>query len=265
MTEYTPESYNKRVEEWQSVDEASLRTFPYRTPEERKLRRIGDAERTAITLLLDGDCNHRLLSVWIRRLAKDPAYAEYMPMVDTIPLSEWAEFLKAKGYGGQDETSTLTHMQRWRAEGYGSVMNGYVVELAYPAADDDGDLGYEKSLDAARLRLADALVSHRNQGEDGLDSASDLGFGMQITTSLAAAIAEYHRSVCNILVRGRKTTLPTRRHPGEDEGAVFIWENDNISLSIGRSHPSETALYVVNKHSEESLSVHSVKRPMYRF
>lgn len=47
----------------------------------------------------------------------------------------------------------------------------------------------------ARLYLADAVVRHRLTGFSGGTATTDLGFGIFITTSLAAEIVNYHRRI----------------------------------------------------------------------
>ena len=65
------------------------------------------------------------------------------------------------------------------------------------------DATIEDMEDRATLFLAYALVDHRLQGEDGAEQVQNLGFGISIVTSLAAAIVEYHETRLNILAMER--------------------------------------------------------------
>jgi len=57
----------------------------------------------------------------------------------------------------------------------------------------------ERNNGLARLYLANAIVQHRLIGFSGSETTTELGFGISITTSLAAAIVDYHRRVLHVL------------------------------------------------------------------
>ncbi len=56
------------------------------------------------------------------------------------------------------------------------------------------------SLEAV-IALADAVVTHRLYGEPNADTTIPLGFGLNVTTSLAAAIVDYTRGMIRIMGR----------------------------------------------------------------
>lgn len=195
---YTPASYDARVQEWMSADEVSISTFPMRTPDEIRDRRIGDGERAAIALLHNAQVWNPLLAIWIQRLTTDPAYDGRVSGWDAITPQEWEALVRQSPDGNYaDDDYIREYPAQQRAYGFG--LDGR--KLIYPPVDPatDGEevswREWKQGLDEAAEFLTSAVVTHRRKGEDGLDRTSHLGFGLSVTTSLAAAIAEYHHAV----------------------------------------------------------------------
>lgn len=166
------------------------------TPEEVRERRIGDGERAAITLLIKADVTHPLLGIMIRRLGADPGEMRHLTGWNEVAPDELDAFCQ----------SSRAHI--WTAES--ARRYGYDErrrELIYPAPLVEAEEyreeielldEYERDLDKEARHLAGAVISHRMHGEEGLDDTVALGYGLGVTTSLAAALVEYHQNVCSI-------------------------------------------------------------------
>ena len=187
---YTPASYHERVARWMSVEEASPFTFPTRTPEELQSRRITDIERLAVRLLNEATITHPVLLVWRARIVRDWAYAEYLPDPKAIPPEEWQQVVT----GPQVSLEEIADALRKPELLVTYTPLGGVESLVY----DPSVPPLERRLDEAARRLAFGIVEHRRMGEDGQELLWGLGPGIVVRTSLAAIVAEYHKSVLNV-------------------------------------------------------------------
>lgn len=192
MTVYTPRSYDDRVavawkEFMYSGGDGTFRP-PERTPEERRQRKIGDAERIAVAvfthLVREGNfppvCH---LYKWVKLIIRWPGYAE--------PFWRYLE-RKAPDVGPRG-LHDLGPLIDDLDDGKPSCLD---VNL-----DHVGRVWANFSAWQARAiyHLASELVDHRRWGEPDTDRTAEMVRGMfTVTTSLAAAVVEYHESVCNI-------------------------------------------------------------------
>lgn len=198
---YTPDTYHERLQEaWfkNLPDEADWSLFPRRTEDERRERYISDLERAALTILLgatafgNDSTIHPILRVMIHRYASDPAYTGGVPDPDTITADEW----RIAHHLSRDQDPEPV-VEESRKRGYWAVEDRRLFVLTYPPDEhDDYDfelyIQYRQDMDKAALRLLIALDTHRDKGEEGMETAVGLGPDVALFTSLAAAVAEYH-------------------------------------------------------------------------
>lgn len=163
MPRYTPDSYDQVMQDWMEAEG----TLPprRRNVEELKARRIGDAERIAITLLDKAlkDGLPTFMVDWVKNLVNDTAYAEHAPV-------QWFRDLDNL-YNNPDQDER--------------------------PFDDEMFNQMEHAKHEAIIHLGSALVNHRLRGEPDIDTTTSIGWGIAVTTSLAAAICEYHNRVCH--------------------------------------------------------------------
>lgn len=124
-----------------------------------------DVERVALTLLRKATLSLPDLVEWIRAVTNDPTYTGLGPDVRAL-------------YGTHSEALTL-YPEEWRDQVSRS----------------------EVHFDRAAHALAFAVVQHRYAGRPAGDVTRSLGpgTGLSLTTSLAAAIVEYHEAICDAL------------------------------------------------------------------
>lgn len=197
--QYTPSSYNERVQrEWQAFGEAGGEGVfhqPERTSEELATRRIGDAERIACMLLDKAKVAHPILDLWISRLVTDPAFAVPLWEFERWGPEQLLPLMKTKSWWQvQSVDDARTALDELLQEGFamqnifGAVLDHSALPKTYGA--------FDRRSTAASARLAYALWQHRVYGEPDMDMTTPIASGMfQITSSLAAAIVEYHRNM----------------------------------------------------------------------
>lgn len=158
---FTPASYSERVREsWAEFTrgggEGNYRQ-PVRTPEEVAQRRIGDAERIACTLLSDIHVLSDELRELAERLASDVTCTEY-------PSIALMESIVDREELPEDVAEWPKANRKW------ATAENFAV-----------------------WALGVALVDHRLKGEPDADTTTGhFGGFVNVTTSLAAAVAEYH-------------------------------------------------------------------------
>lgn len=218
MTRYTPDAYDARVRAWMTHSEGNWASFPVRTPQERRQRYVSDCERAVLTLLekavKNGRVHHPILRIWIQRHLQDEGYSEPLPSPDEITREEWVWAFQLVPAETADPTWRIEHARAngwWVRENTSYGRTSY--ELTYPSPEQyreiygDAAIAYlkrDREMDDAAVRLLYALQEHREQGEEGATTTSSLGFGIAVTTSLAAAIVEYHERILNVWSRFRQ-------------------------------------------------------------
>lgn len=161
-----------------------------------------DIERAAITMLLNSGYGHYGLQAWIKAVAQDPneirsiddflfeTPCDYGTTVETYS-GTWANWLVENGY------------KAWRKlydnkDAFEEIFDGKHVKKMFPDLDRK-EQGYIEMRDQAVLQLAYAIVEYRVSGRlDGDQTSSVYGL-INVTTSLAAAVAEYHEHIRNAL------------------------------------------------------------------
>lgn len=151
-----------------------------------------DIERAALTIIADGEPGHPLARAYVHALMRDPAEQRFL-----------RDFL-----AGEPGLPTDAALDRW---GYGPLRA--VLEYGEPlrfyvVGDPDQDIPYRYRrseggwlglLDAAALRLAVEVAAFRRAGRPAGDQVSVIGTPAMrvgyLTTSLAAAVADYVRDV----------------------------------------------------------------------
>lgn len=165
--------------------------------------KITEVERAAITLLTQSPPYHPGLAAWVRAMASDPGemrdldsyiWEAELELADEQTVS-LAEFLRSKGY------------ECWEKE-WDSRASAFKAVLDHKPRGKYAETSYQRrcnNCDEVSLRLADALQGYRVAGRpDGDQSHTVMGMGqplLNVTTSLAAAICEYHVSMLDIAGR----------------------------------------------------------------
>jgi hypothetical protein len=157
----TPNSYAVRVkqaeDDFDSAGGEGRYRPPERTPAEVAERTITIEEQIAIELLKT-DVHFGIYTIvndYVKRVISDKNYIEHMS-------PELRKF-------------------------HSDACDGRIGETEYDRSSADVSL--------AKLILADSVIRHRLTGYSGSMSTACLGFGLAITTSLAANIVEYHKRV----------------------------------------------------------------------
>jgi hypothetical protein len=193
-------SYTKR-RQYARVNETGIFVT---IPDETEIRPFGpepvlhdqptEIERAAVTLLCDANPRHPGLTHWIQALANDP---DEFRMIDEYLLETPCEYAPGR---------TLADVLRgdgWRMpkERYDRDFSLFCQLLQHHGLrDQEVEPGTESPthllvarLDDAATRLAGALVDYREMGRpDGDQEHHIAGVGKCVTTSLAAAVVEYH-------------------------------------------------------------------------
>ena len=162
---------------------------------------IPDIERVAATLLARGRATHPVLGAWVRRITSDPSYAEtltaFYPPVD--PAERLPERDEPDPDDPDDTPSHLPQLPVEGAHGRESWNDLFFDMRAFPRPPADApdavhiDWSATSHADRATYALASAVVSFRRNGRPAGEEAHDLGFGLTLTTSLTAAVAEFAR------------------------------------------------------------------------
>lgn len=144
----------------------------YRTAEELATRTIGDAERIALTLIEKHleDGVPTFAESWLRSVLSDTTFAQHSDLQEQV--KGYREYL--------EERDDVNFSTAW-----------------------DQHIYVERSVDAleAGIMLADAVVTHRLIGDPDRDHTVSLGFGLSVTTSLAAAAVNYTRQMMQVMGR----------------------------------------------------------------
>ncbi|MDY6835512.1 MAG: hypothetical protein SVY53_12005 [Chloroflexota bacterium] len=160
----TPKSYEERVKKYddQHPGEGDYRP-PSRTLEEIAQRDIDIEEHIAIELLRHNEPigEYKLPQDYVRAVVEDRNYTVHIYQDDE--LNEWFSQL-CDGKIGDDDYSQKA-----------------------------------ANISLAKLILAEAVVNHRLNGYSGSEHTYSLGFGVVLTTSIAAAIVDYHKRVSHAL------------------------------------------------------------------
>jgi hypothetical protein len=143
----------------------------------RELERpaVPDVERAACTILARRISARRELADWVARIVAEPSFTEYLDGALADDIREHrheittAESLVRRGLAGSAAEALAEYPER--------------IGTEYPHPLD-------RSLDEAVWRLGSAVVEFRRDGRREGDRTSDIG-GFTVTTSLAAAVAEY--------------------------------------------------------------------------
>lgn len=150
---------------------------------------IPEIERAAATILARTRAIHPVIAAWVGRIVADPGYAEtlddFWPAADTAMPERLVDGdavpqQPVRGRYGRDTWCALV----------------YDRKLFRPAADDEPETARIgrvaiSDADAAIYSLASHVVTFRGDGRPAGDQQHALGYGLTLTTSLAAAVAEF--------------------------------------------------------------------------
>lgn len=203
---HTPDSYRARLWDWFRTEYSlefgrPLEDYqPPRNAEELATRHIGDAERIACRLLADTPVSHPIARWWIERVAKEPTFARHLDDFEKQSQEEWLEFLRPESPDWDKRglhVNTVEDVARLFAD---LKQDGYAVSGIWDAivrgrAHPNSTLPLTRALDRATVILATALVDHRLYHEPDSDHTINLYDVATVTTSLAAAVAEFHHAV----------------------------------------------------------------------
>lgn len=159
----TPASYKERLRTWFHKnwcdDFGPPENPPYRTVEELQTRHIGEAERTAVSLLATASIRHPVLRRYIERLCEDPTFVMGIDEFAEQPLSHQFHEMTASPEEADSEA-------------------------------EQADNRYRNSVDSAINTLAMRIRYHRLNGESNREETISL-HAANVVTSLAANVAEY--------------------------------------------------------------------------
>lgn len=161
----TPDSYEKRIQEYDKDfpwGECAYRP-PVRTPEEIASRTIDIEEHIAIRLLSNYDKNGFTRSDvegYIVSIINDVNYAQTLYDVG-MKIPDYDDF--NDNYFNEDDNIRC---------------NRYACDI-----------------NRAQLYLASAIVRHRLTGYSGSIQTTNLGFGINVSESLASEIVDYHNRI----------------------------------------------------------------------
>lgn len=201
---HTPESYRARLWDW--FREGYTSEFgpppselqPERMPEELAARRIGDAERIACALLIRTRVVHPIAAWWIERIVGEPTFARHLD--ECCSPEDWLEFLRSKspdwdprGLHVHTTEDVRRLFDRLREEGYAveDIWDAILHHRAHPESTPQ----LRRRIDRAAVILGTAVVEHRLCGEPDTEQSFDLYGVATVTTSLAAAVADFYKSV----------------------------------------------------------------------
>lgn len=156
-----------------------------------------DIERAALTMLAKAGYGHYGLTAWRNALVNDPNEMRdidrwlFEATCSEDTASTWAQWLNANGYNA------------WRKEyddrgAFEQIIEGKHAKKMY-ADYRKGERLSMQSRDDAVLRLAWAVADYRVSGRlDGDQTHSIMGI-TNVTTSLAAAVCEFHERIQNAI------------------------------------------------------------------
>lgn len=161
-----------------------------------------EIERAAITMLVDAQVNHPALWSWIQAMAKDPDECRHLGnyIIDesvtiefdgrTMPL---AECCRSMGY--------VTPTKQWdRDNDIAAAIQDKEPKGKKPETKIERDMARR---DRIIYHLAMAVAMYRDDARPtGDQSHNIMGLGgpiARITTSLAAAVVEYHKAMVNVV------------------------------------------------------------------
>lgn len=161
-----------------------------------------EIERAAITLLMDAGAHHPALWSWIQAMAKNPDECRHLGnyTIDesvtveldgrTMPLAECCRLL---GY--------VTPMKEWdRDNDIAAAIQDKEPKGRKPETKIERDMARR---DRIIYHLAMQVAFYRDEGRpDGDQSHDIMGLGgpvARITTSLAAAVVEYHKAMIDVV------------------------------------------------------------------
>lgn len=160
-----------------------------------------EIERAAITLLMKTSVGHPALQSWVREMGTNADEHQHLDrfivmgqqMVESsdglVPLTDW---LRANGFVCPEHEFDHDH-SAWNA----------ILDCRPWGKAEKVNGRWWVYRDAAVLRLASALRDYREMGRpDGDQTHTIMGMGaplMNIQTSLAAAVVEFHERIINLI------------------------------------------------------------------
>lgn len=160
---------------------------------------MSDIERATITILSQATIDHPILRAWITELVQDGG-----AQTDLNTYAASSAAVLPQPNGDTVSIAALGYATEWPDGLRAAIMDG----TAYPAGEADDDtretLRRERAIARDRLivSLAGELVAFRRGGRVEGDRSFALGHGnlaiATVTTSLAAAVAEYVTGLENI-------------------------------------------------------------------
>lgn len=161
-----------------------------------------EIERAALTLLVhEGGPAHTALNMWVNAMASDPNEFRWL---DSYVLDPAVTI--------EDGSGVTYQLADWcrRVRGYVTPTKEYDNDNNMGQAIQDykptgkqlkGDEWYQAKRDRAAYNLAMAIREYREMGRpDGDQTHTIMGMGsplMTVTTSLATAVVEYHKTIVN--------------------------------------------------------------------
>lgn len=173
-------------------------------PEPRLNDHVTEIERLALTMLTQhGSTLHPALGEWMRRLCSDPdemRWMDHYALAETVALNDdttpqLADFCRSEGF--------VIATREWDRDNWG----GSAIQHCKPKADLTEEERELAEHDRAAYHLASAVRIYRENGRpDGDQTHTVMGMGaplLTVSTSLAAACYEYHRTVLNLAYSDR--------------------------------------------------------------
>ena len=141
------------------------------------MNRVTEIERAAITLLTQSRATHPCLTRWIHALASDPDECRGL---DEFSLGTWDQ-------RELDDMAAAGFYAPRRFQRFGP--DTLTLHLG------DGGRSLLAEIDRAVVYLASALVRYRTEGRPDGDQDITIAPDIVVTTSLAAAVVEYHQAM----------------------------------------------------------------------
>lgn len=158
-----------------------------------------DIERCALTILSTFTGGHWGLVDWVQALIKNPEEmrdldewlwetpCSYGDTLQKFP-GTWATFLNSKNQAAW--TTRYDH----RHSAFSAIFDSKHGKMMY-ADYSQADRHFMERYDEAALRLAQEIVDYRVRGRMDGDYTSSVYGLLNVSTSLAAAVAEFHRRI----------------------------------------------------------------------
>lgn len=138
-------------------------------------QQFSEIERAANTILSQQSASHPLLQAWIEAVANDPNETRFL---DQFPQDERTiEHARESGFATENLEDAIN---RYEAQAYRVRARSRWLDRA---------------MDEAIRAFASQIVMYRREGRPVGDVHRSLGYGIGVTTSLAAAVAEFVRRV----------------------------------------------------------------------